>query len=343
MVKSAWGDKETEFFYNLTPEKILDAVEKAGFVCSGRVLQLNSMENRVFEVEIDLEERPKHPYEAFRIAKFYRPGRWTEDQIAEEHQFLLDLKDNDLPAVAPLELSNGKTYDRLPDSGIIYTIFPKVGGRNPQELEDEQLQRLGRLLARMHNVGAIRKAEHRIKLTPETYGMQGLKYLLDHHHIPEELKNQYKTTVETICDASTTLFKKFEVQRIHGDAHLGNLLWGQEGPFWVDFDDMVVGPPVQDLWLIAAGRDEFSLKQRSLMVDAYDMMKPFEKESLILIEPLRALRMVHFSAWIAKRWKDSAFPRTFPHFNTWQYWKEQLVDLEEQKQLICAPPAYREW
>jgi Ser/Thr protein kinase RdoA (MazF antagonist) len=337
MSTSVWGDKETQFFYQLTPERILDAVESStGLRCTGRAMALNSMENRVYEIEIELDEKPGNPSDRFLIAKFYRPGRWSEVQILEEHAYLDDLVENEIPAVAPRRFLDGRTLHKLPDVDIWYAVFPKIGGRSPDELDDEQLARVGRLLARLHNVGASKPSKHRIQLTPTTYGIANLKYLLDSDAVPLEIRGDYKTTVESICELSEPLFTKAECQRIHGDCHLGNLLSGREGLFWVDFDDMVRGPKVQDIWLLLPGRDEYAQRQLRILLAAYEEMGTFNRETLKLIEPLRALRFVHFSAWIARRWQDPAFPRAFPHFGSTRYWQEQLVDLREQKAYILS-------
>lgn len=333
--QSAWGDEGTKFFHELTPERILDAVERSlGVRCTGRAMALNSMENRVYELELELDELPRNPSARFRIAKFYRPGRWSETQIREEHQFLADLQELEIPAVAPLAFVDGDTLHRLPDAGLWYAVFPKIGGRSPDELSDEQLAQVGRLLARMHNVGASRPAPHRIALTPETYGLASLRYLVDSNALPPELRASFVATVESICALAAPWFADAGQQRIHGDCHLGNLLSGRDGLFFVDFDDMVRGPAVQDLWLLVPGRDEEAQRQLQVMIAAYEMMRPFDRRSLRLIEALRALRFVHFSAWIAKRWQDPAFPRAFPHFGSERYWGEQLADLREQLGLV---------
>ncbi len=335
MSSFAWGEKETHYFFELTPDRILNAVEALGLECTGRCLTLNSMENRVYEVEIIIEdEEIRNPSDKFRIVKFYRPGRWSEAQIQEEHQFLLDLQAEEIPVIAPVVFEDGKTLHRMTEIDIWYTIFPKMGGRNPDELTDPQVEQIGRLLARMHNVGAVREAPHRIQLTPETYGLQNLEYLLASGLLPMDIESRYRSTVEEICEISAPWFSNAEVHRIHGDCHMGNLLWGRQGPFWVDFDDMVRGPCVQDIWLICPGRDDWAIRQRNLLIDAYDTMRPFPYQTLRLIEPLRALRFVHFNAWIGKRWSDPAFPRSFGHYGTPVYWLSELNNLQDQLQLI---------
>jgi Ser/Thr protein kinase RdoA (MazF antagonist) len=297
------------------------------------------MENRVYEVEIEVADRSalRSPSERFRIAKFYRPGRWSQAQILEEHEFLFDLLEHEIPVVAPLRFADGTTLNKVPDCDIWFALFAKAGGRCPDEFSDEQLERLGRLLGRMHNVGVSKKAEHRLRLDPTTYGLENLQYLLQEKRIPLEITTDYQTVVEQICKITQPWFQQTAMQRIHGDCHIGNILWTGDGPFLVDFDDMVVGPCVQDLWLVLPGRpstDPFAKQQLETLLSAYEVMRPFDRTSLKLIEPLRALRFIHFSAWIARRWQDPAFPRAFPQFAERDYWHKQLFDLKEQLQLI---------
>ena len=332
---SVWGDTHTRFFYDLTPERILDAVEAStGQYCTGRAFALNSMENRVYEVEIEVDPPPRNPSERFLIAKFYRPGRWNEAQIREEHSFLNDLGELEIPVIAPKTFADGDTLHKLKDADLWYAVFPKCGGRSPDELHDEQLAQVGRLLARIHNVGAVKKANSRLALTPDTYGLANLQHLITAKILPDPIRERYTQAVEEICSLSAPWFKETAVHRIHGDCHMGNLLLGREQFFFVDFDDMVTGPAVQDLWLLIPGRDSRAKAQLSVLIEAYESLRSFDHRSLRLIEPLRALRFIHFSAWIGRRWQDPAFPRAFPHFGTPRYWDEQLQDLEEQLMLI---------
>lgn len=343
MSQYAWGSEQTRFFFELTPEKVLGAVESLGFVCTGRCMALNSMENRVYEIEIEVpSDAPlKSPSERFRVAKFYRPGRWSQEQILEEHEFLLDLQEDEVPVVAPLRLPDpvhGPTLHQMKDSGIWFALFQKMGGRSVDELNDTQVERLGRLLGRIHAVGARKKAQHRIELTPTVYGTNNLEFLLSQKMVPADLEARYCQAVEKICVLSAPWFahamEKGQYQRIHGDCHFGNILWNDRGPFFLDFDDCVRGPCVQDLWLVQPGRDEEARRQFAILLEAYEQMRDFDRRSLRLIEPLRALRFVHFSAWIAKRWDDASFPAHFPHFGTHKYWQEQVADLEDQLSLI---------
>lgn len=333
---SAFGTQETQFFYELTPERILAAVESLGFRCTGRCLQLNSMENRVYEIEVEVEDESLSPSsrERFRIAKFYRPGRWSREQITEEHRFLADIAAQEIPTITPYQDASGETLFELPDTGILYSLFPKAGGRNPDELDDAQSLQVGRLLGRMHAAGCLSPAPSRLTMIPEDFTLPSLDFLLDGQFLPEFLEDQYADLVESIVELSSPLFAGVPLQRIHGDAHLGNLLWGAEGAFWVDFDDMVMGPCVQDLWLIVPGRDEYAQAKLKIVLEGYEQFRSFDRKTLRLIEPLRAMRIIHFNAWIAKRWDDPAFQRTFVEFGTERYWTEQIQTLREQEDLI---------
>ena len=298
------------------------------------------MENRVYEIELDLETTPKNPSERFIIAKFYRPGRWSKAQILEEHEFLLDLKENDLPVVPPITDDNGETLFQLSNAEIYFTLFPKMAGRIADEMQDEKLRTTARTIARLHNVGSMKPAKHRLKLDTNTYGISNLDFLMNNDFLPKNLQDRYADIVQKICETTAPWFSKASYQRIHGDCHLGNILEGRDNLILVDFDDMVQGPCVQDVWLIIPGRDDFAKQQMEEFISAYEIMRPFDRSSLRLIEPLRALRYVHFSAWIARRWQDPIFPKFFPHFGSEQYWQEQIADLHEQYELISQQSSY---
>ena len=299
-------------------------------------MALNSFENRVYDVEVETDEPISQPHLPTnrRVVKFYRPGRWTENQILEEHAFLADLIQAEIPAIAPLAFPDGSTLQKTANSEIYYALFPKVGGRAPQELTDEQLVRVGRLMGRVHGIGAAKEASARVRISPETYGQSNLDYLLKNNHIPIEFQGHYKDSVEEICQITRPWFQSARYQRIHGDCHFGNLLWNNAGPFFLDFDDMVIGPPVQDIWLLTPGRDQEAIHQRRVLISAYEEMAHFDLSTLRLIEPLRALRFIHYSAWIARRWDDPAFPAAFPHFGSHQYWQDELRNMQEQLRLI---------
>ncbi len=333
------GRMDGESFYGLTPETILTSVEEAGLPVTGRCLQRNSLENRVYEVEIDTESENRS--ERFRIAKFYRPGRWSAEQILEEHAFLADLRAEEIPCAAPITLPEGSTLGRAGD--IFFALFERVGGRQLDEYGSSEREQLGRLLARVHNVGSRSPAKARLRLNEDTYGLAPLTYLLETDSIPAHMSKRYAQLVRTICEHTAELrgtlmqasefMPALEEIRLHGDCHGGNILWSSEGPFLIDFDDMVMGPPVQDLWLLAADPEDLEP-----IVSGYEQMRDFDRRSLRLVEHLRALRYIHFSAWIARRWSDPAFPGAFPGFGTEQYWATQIADLVEQLERIETPP-----
>ncbi len=329
---------QTEFFFSITPDVVLGAVEKTGILCTGRCVTLNSFENRVYDVEI---ETPDGVNER-RIIKFYRPGRWSSEQLLEEHQFIADLAANEVPAIGPVPFPDGSTLART-EEGIYYTLFPRVGGRAPEEMQPEQLVRLGRLLARLHGTAVQREAPHRLSLNTQTYGIQNLEFLKQGGWLPLEFERSYEQVVREICRVSEPFFATARSHRLHGDCHLGNLLWNQQGPFFLDFDDMVNGPAVQDLWLVLPGRpgsDPVAREQLECLLEGYESLRDFDRTQIRWIEALRALRLVHYAAWIARRWKDPAFPAAFPQFNTHRYWQDQLSDLQAQLQILTESAAH---
>jgi Ser/Thr protein kinase RdoA (MazF antagonist) len=325
-------------FFTLTPDLILDAVEsalgskKSGMRATGRAQALNSIENRVYEVEFEDSSSV--------VTKFYRPGRWSPEQIFEEHALLDALQENEIPVVPPLTLQDGpvsrlasggarKTLAANED-GILFAVFPKMRGRSRDELNSLELEVLGRLLGRLHMVARSRtRGSTRLHLNVDTYGRESLKILVESGHLEGPLKSRYISYTENLCDRIAFRMSDAAVQLVHGDCHLGNLLWNESGPFFVDFDDMVVAPPVQDMWMISGGRDDYARRQLETLVEAYEEMAPFDRSSLGLIEGLRALRLIHYSAWIAQRWQDPSFPRMFPHFGSERYWQEEIEALSE--------------
>jgi Ser/Thr protein kinase RdoA (MazF antagonist) len=357
MSKGVWGDEQTKFFFELTPDRVLRAVEASGLRCNGRCSTMNSFENRVYEVELEedhevregcfdggpegqVADRRTSRLERRRVVKFYRPGRWTREQILEEHEFLEDLKEAEIPVIAPLRFADGRTLHSEADSGIYYAVFPKVGGRAPDEFTDGQLERVGRLLARIHNVGSFKTAAHRLRIDPSVYGIANLESLLAGDWLPLEFRERYESAVRRICAHVEPWFQQCRFIRIHGDCHLGNLLWNQEGPFFLDFDDMLLGPAVQDIWLLVPGRDSESIRQREVLLRGYEEMRFFDRSELKMIEALRALRFVHYTAWIARRWEDPAFPAAFPAFGSARYWAEVTADLEEQLRILADGSRY---
>lgn len=327
---------QKRFFFELTPERILSAVELSGVRCTGRVLQLNSMENRVYEVEIEVDDPDSLPTPSarFRVVKFYRPGRWSREQILEEHQFLIDAYDAELPVIPPVRFVNGETVAEVPEAGIFFALFPKCGGRLNDELNEQQLLQLGRLIARLHIVGASRESKARLTLDPRVYGTANLNYLEEVGVLPQNLRAQYLSLGREIVKEITPLFDSVPFQRIHGDCHWGNVIWRDSMPYLVDFDDTVRGPCAQDIWLLAPAYDVEGLRARQLILEGYAEMRPCSMNWLKLVEPLRFLRYIQFSAWVAKRWDDPAFPKVFPHFGTEQYWMGQLEDIRQQRERI---------
>jgi Ser/Thr protein kinase RdoA (MazF antagonist) len=262
------------------------------------------------------------------VGKFYRPGRWSREAILEEHAFLAELEAEESPAVTPLELRPGESIGQV--GGILYALFPRVGGRAPQELSDEQVKILGRLVARIHNVGARRPARARPRLDPSTYARDNLDHLLANNLVAPSVRAVYAATVEALLMRIEPLFASVPTLRIHGDCHLGNLLWTPTGPCFLDFDDMRNGPAVQDIWMLVPSADQEGQRQRALLVEAYREFRDLDNGWNRLVEPLRALRYVHYATWIAKRWYDPAFRRTFTHFGSVQYWERETLDLREQ-------------
>lgn len=334
MSSYVWGDQETQFFYQLDPETILSSVDSLGFRTTGRSFPLNSMENRVYEIEIESDSTK--PTDHFVIAKFYRPGRWTKEQILEEHSFLLELKEAEIPVIAPIVV-DGQSLFEVPGHRLHFCLFPKQGGRAPHDMDEEMLQIFGRLLARIHNVGASKTAQHRLHMTPDTFGRKNLQYLLESKAIPAQHAPLYRDVVEKICDASDPLFQNINMHRIHGDCHWGNVIYREnQGLYFIDFDDMVTGPSVQDVWLLIPGDDMHAKQDREILLESYQTMRAFDRNELKLIEPLRSLRYIHFAAWISKRWEDDAFKKAFPFYGNEQYWTDQIRDLTTQLEKITS-------
>jgi len=309
----------SEFFDQLTPDRVLSAVEAGGLEPTGHCTPLTCLENRVYDVRL---EGGVHV-----VAKFYRPNRWTREGILEEHAFLADLVAAEIPAVAPLAFPDGDTLRTV--EGIHYALWPRVGGRAPDEFEDEQLRMLGRLLARLHEVGSARDAPHRLRLDAATSALAPLDFLEAGGFLPDTCARRYRAAVEALAALYTERGRGVPVHRIHGDCHAGNLLRTDAGFCFLDFDDFVVGPAVHDVWMMLPGRDAEGRRQRDVLIEAYQQMRPFDRRWLSLVEPLRGFRFVFYAAWIARRWRDRAFPAAFPHFGTPEYWENETRDLEE--------------
>jgi len=304
-------------FFALTPDRVLDAVEVGGLRCTGRCLPLRAFENRVYEVELDDERRI--------VVKFYRPGRWSRETILDEHAFLADLADAEIAVVPPMDLGVGSTLPEI--DSIFYAAFPKVRGRTLDELNDEQLRQVGRLIGRMHAVGAARDAPHRPRLGVERYVHGPLQVLVGGGLVPAALAPRYRDVALKIADIVAPLLAKAGAQRIHGDLHRGNIIWATDGPILVDFDDCMVGPPAQDLWILARGGSEEARQARNQLLEGYELFREFDRSTLTLAEPLRALRIMWISAWIAQRWDDPSFKTGFPAFGSESYWAKEYEEL----------------
>jgi len=309
----------SDFFYELTPDRVLTAVEGAGFAPTGHCSPLTCLENRVYDVRLEDDSHV--------IAKFYRPNRWSRQGILDEHRFLADLQRAEIPVCAPIAFADGETLRTV--EGIHYALWPRVGGRAPDEFDDEQIEILGRLLARIHNVGAAAEAPHRPRLEAHRAALEPLAFIEERGFLPEECRRRYRAAVEEVAALYTAWSEGVPVHRIHGDCHVGNLLRGPEGWCFLDFDDFVVGPAVHDVWMLLPGRDSEGARQRALLIETYGQFRVFDPRWLRLVEPLRAFRFVFYAAWIAKRWEDNAFPAAFPHFGTAEYWQNETRDLED--------------
>lgn len=322
-------DLATDLFLKLTPDRVLEAVERAGFATRAVCYPLNSFENRVYEVELSDDSRV--------VAKFYRPGRWSEEQILEEHRFLAELVEEEIPVCAAMPFPDGSTLQRM--DNIYYALSERRGGRAPDELSDRLVERLGMLTARVHNVGARRDAPSRWRLGSENWVREPLTWLDAHDAVPASLWDRYRTAALRIADAADRALEGVDPHRLHGDLHLGNVLLRDGELRVLDFDDMCVGPAVQDLWLALPARDEESWRQRELWISAYGQFRDFDRATLRCIEPLRGLRIVHYAAWLARRYHDPAFQIAWPEFGTEDYWHKETEELEEQVRHLSDSPS----
>ncbi len=318
--------KESESFFRISPDRVLQAVESEGFRTTGHCMALNALENRVYDVRLEDE--------CSVVIKFYRPGRWSRETILDEHRMLFALREAEIPVCAPLVFDDGETVHETED--IFYAVWPRTGGRSPDELSDAEVGVLGRLLARIHNTGEATRIEHRPSLDAETVPLASLALIEERGFLPPSCASRYRDVVESVVHVYEDRIAGIEQLPIHGDCHRGNLLRNDEGWSFLDFDDMVIGPAVQDVWMMIPGRDVDAHRQRDGLIDAYEQFRPFDRRGLELIEPLRAFRFIFYAGWIAKRWDDPAFPDAFPHFGTEDYWNNETTDLEDQLELIHA-------
>lgn len=318
-------DQQTELFFQLKPESILDSVEAAirreepTMRATGRALALNSLENRVYDVELEDDSHV--------VTKFYRPGRWTRAQIQEEHDFLFALDDAEIPVVAPYVCGNDSLFTTK--EGILFAIFPKVKGRLMDELDGDRLKTLGRYIGRIHNVGEHFPLRHRRALSAEQWAEEPMEYILNSGLMDPLYHARYEQVGRLITERARAALAGVPTLALHGDCHLGNTLWQFDSPFFLDFDDCMRGPAMQDIWMVVRGRGDEAERDREKLLEGYELFRPFNRAELRLLEPLRALRMMHYSAWIARRWDDPAFPQAFPLFATPRYWEEEIQALQE--------------
>ena len=317
-------------FSNLSPDLILDAIDSVGIATDGRLLALNSYENRVYQVGVE----DKSPI----VAKFYRPHRWDDAAILEEHAFVQSLAEAEIPAVAPTSI-DGKTLFNY--ENFRFSIFSKHGGRAPELDQEGVLEWIGRFIGRIHSIGSMSDFKHRPTLNIETFGEEPSAYLLNEGMMPKELELVYRGVVAQALEGVRRSYDRagdIAMLRLHGDCHMGNLLWTEAGPHFVDFDDSRMGPAIQDLWMMISGdQDEMQMQLNEILL-GYEDFYDFNPRELYLIEALRTLRLIHYSAWLARRWDDPAFKVAFTWFNTQQYWQDRILELREQIALMDDPP-----
>ena len=315
----------THAYAALTPEVVLDACDAAGFRADGRLLPLNSYENRVYQVWLDDGSA--------RVLKFYRPERWTPEQIEEEHAFARELAGREIPVVAPLYTGS--------HAGFLFALYPRRGGRTPNLDDPKVLEWIGRFIGRIHAVGAAAPFRYRESLTIDSFGHAPRAYLLKSHFVPADLLEPWKAATEQALAGVRRRFQDAGAVRsirLHGDCHPGNILWTDEGPHFVDLDDARMGPAVQDLWMLLSGDRAAMSRQLSHALAGYEQFRAFDPAELRLLEALRTLRLIHYCAWIARRWDDPAFPAAFPWFNTQRYWQDRILELREQIALMEDEP-----
>ena len=321
-------------YSDLSPESVLDALEAAGHRCDGRVLALNSYENRVYQIGIEDAEPV--------VAKFYRPARWADAAIHEEHAFSLELAAQEIPVVAPLtrEGAAGARESLFVHHGFRYAIFPRRGGRWPELGTATDREWVGRFLGRIHSVGRAGRFAHRAQLSVADLGRNARDFVLDGDWMPDYLATKYEDLTDSLLEeveAQADGWGGARLGRILGDCHRGNILWTDLGPHFVDLDDCLTGPAIQDIWMLLAGSQQEMRTELTDLLKGYEQFLPFDRGELALIEPLRALRMIHYSAWLARRWDDPAFPKAFPWFAEPRYWEEHYRALEDQLAAVMGP------
>jgi Ser/Thr protein kinase RdoA (MazF antagonist) len=318
-------------YQGLNPDRVLDALERVGLRSDGRLLALNSYENRVYQVY--LEDAPPV------VVKFYRPARWGDEQILEEHAFTAALAEREIPVVPPLALGAGRTLNAF--EGFRFAVYPRQGGRAPELGDLDTLEWMGRFVGRIHAVGALEPFRHRPALDIASFGEAPRDFLLARGFVPPDLREAYAGTAAVALEGVRHAFARAgEVRsiRLHGDCHAGNVLWTEGGPHFVDFDDCRNGPAVQDLWLLLSGDRVEMTRQLGAVLAGYEDFCELDPRELHLVEALRTLRLIHYAGWIARRWDDPAFPAAFPWFNTQRYWEDRVLELREQIALMQEPP-----
>jgi Ser/Thr protein kinase RdoA (MazF antagonist) len=317
-------------YATLTPHRILDALDGVGVRGDGRLIALNSYENRVYLVHCD--DAPSV------VVKFYRPSRWSDAQIGEEHAFVAELVEQEVPAVAPLVLEARTLHH---DGDLRFAVYPRCGGRNPELDDRKTLEWLGRYIGRIHAVGARSPFAHRPELDIATFGEEPREFLLAGGFVPDALREPYSTISSLALDGVRASFDRaggVPALRLHGDCHASNVLWRDDGPHFVDFDDARMGPAVQDLWMLLSGDRASMTQQLGDVLDGYEDFAELDRAELHLVEALRTLRLMHYAAWIARRWDDPAFPAAFPWFDSQRYWQDRILELREQVAAMQEPP-----
>ena len=341
--KAAPARDAVHAYESLTPDVVLDALASVGLTGDGRLMALSSYENRVYQIHLESPAGSADSAGDVVVAKFYRPGRWSDAQITEEHAFAAELMAAEIPVVGALEL-NGRTLHHF--GGFSFSVSPSRGGRRPELENLDVLEWIGRFLARIHTVGSARPFTHRPELNLTTFGTASAELLLAGGYVPLDMESRWRKAFEVAMGVAQSVFESVgdvPSLRLHGDCHPGNILWTPEGlpgagPHFVDLDDARSGPAVQDLWMLLSGDRAQCTRQLGALVDGYDEFGEFDRRELALIEPLRTLRLVHYSAWLAQRWHDPIFPINFPWFGSSDYWKGQVNMLEEQTEAMQEAP-----
>jgi Ser/Thr protein kinase RdoA (MazF antagonist) len=331
-------------FAGLGPELVLAAVESVGLLPDGRLMALNSYENRVYRLGIEPlpdADAPPHVMTDAVVIKFYRPGRWNDAQIREEHSFAAELVTAELQVAAPW-CKDGESLHRI--EGFRYSVFQCWRGSAPELDAPEHRVMLGRSLGRLHAVGRRQPFQTRGRVADWECGARARRELLRMDIIPDNLAGNYAAVSARLVAAATSAWEAagpMRTLRLHGDCHLGNVLWNTHGPVFVDLDDCLTGPAVQDLWMMCSGTEAQRQREWTQLLEGYEQFAQFDHSELLLVEPLRAMRMLNHAAWLAARWSDPAFPKAFPWFADARYWERHITELQEQVEAVEDPPLLR--